>query len=49
MEKCWKIIKRAGSNKGEQGGKSGKIVKRACSFIRVGSVDSVGSTEPMDF
>ena len=29
-----KIIKRAGSNKGEQGGKNGKIVKRACSFIR---------------
>ena len=34
MEKYWKIIKRAGSNKGEQGEKSDKIVKRACSFIR---------------
>ena len=35
MKKCWKIIKRAGSNKAEQGGKKGgKIVKRACLFIR---------------
>ena len=41
MEKCWKIIKRAGSNKGEQGGKSGKIVKRTCSFIRYLRVSTV--------
>ena len=34
MEKCWKIIKRAGSNKGDRVEKIGKIVKRACSFIR---------------
>ena len=35
MEKCWRIIKRAGSNNGKQSGKSGKIVKRAYSFITV--------------
>ena len=35
------MIKRAGSKKGKQGGKSSEIVKRACSFIRYLRVESL--------